>query len=48
VSEWVYPPEWRLLKSGEIRVLPTPYAETREKCLEVLGKAGKGTYEPPR
>lgn len=48
VSDWVYPPEWRLLKNGEIRTLPTPYAETREKCLEVLGKAGKGTYAPPR
>lgn len=48
VTDWVYPPEWRLLKNGEIRTLPAPYAETREKCLEVLGKAGKGTYEPPR
>ena len=48
VSDWVYPPEWRFLKNGEIRVVPTPYAETLEKCLEVLGKAGKGTYEPPR
>jgi endonuclease YncB( thermonuclease family) len=47
VSDWVYPPEWRFLKNGEIRVLPTPYAETREKCLEVLGKAGAGTYTPP-
>ena len=47
VSDWVYPPEWRLLKNGEIRTLPTPYAETREKCLEVLGKAGAGTYTPP-
>jgi endonuclease YncB( thermonuclease family) len=47
VSDWVYPPEWRLLKNGEIRVLPTPYAETREKCLEVLKLAGSGTYSPP-
>lgn len=47
VSDWVYPPEWRFLKNGEIRALPTPYAETREKCLEVLGKAGAGTYTPP-
>jgi endonuclease YncB( thermonuclease family) len=48
VSAWVYPPEWRFVKNGEIRVLPTPYAETREKCLEVLAKAGAGTYEPPK
>lgn len=47
VSEWIYPPEWRFLKNGEIRVLPTPYAETREKCLEVLKLAGAGTYAPP-
>jgi endonuclease YncB( thermonuclease family) len=47
VSEWVYPPEWRFLKNGEIRVLPTPYAETREKCLEVLKLAGAATYTPP-
>jgi micrococcal nuclease len=47
VSDWVYPPEWRFLKNGEIRILPTPYAETREKCIEVLGKAGAGTYTPP-
>ena len=44
VSEWVYPPEWRYLKNGEIRVLPTPYAETREKCVAVLGLAGAATY----
>jgi endonuclease YncB( thermonuclease family) len=48
VSDWVYPPEWRLLKNGEIRALPTPYAETREKCVAVLGLAGAATYEPPR
>jgi endonuclease YncB( thermonuclease family) len=47
VSDWVYPPEWRFLKNGEIRVLPTPYAETREKCLEVLKLAGAATYTPP-
>jgi micrococcal nuclease len=47
VSDWVYPPEWRFLKNGEIRSLPTPYAETRETCLAVLGKAGAGTYTPP-
>jgi micrococcal nuclease len=47
VSDWVYPPEWRFLKNGEIRTLPAPYAETREKCLEVLKLAGAGTYTPP-
>jgi micrococcal nuclease len=44
VSEWVYPPEWRFLKNGEIRVLPTPYEETRERCVAVLGLAGAATY----
>jgi micrococcal nuclease len=44
VSEWVYPPEWRFLKNGEIRTLPAPYAETREKCIAVLGLAGAATY----
>jgi micrococcal nuclease len=48
VSHWVYPPEWRYLKDGEIRVLPTPYEETRETCLAVLGLAGKGSYTPPK
>jgi micrococcal nuclease len=48
VSDWVYPPEWRFLKNGEIRALPVPYAETLEKCLAVFGRAGAGTYEPPR
>ena len=48
VSDWVYPPEWRFLKNGEIRALPTPYVETREKCVAVLGLAGAATYEPPR
>jgi len=48
VSDWVYPPEWRFLKNGEIRTLPTPYEETREKCVAVLGLAGAATYEPPR
>ena len=47
VANWVYPPEWRFLKNGEIRALPTPYAETREKCLEVLKLAGAATYTPP-
>ena len=47
VSEWVYPPEWRFLKNGEIRTLPAPYAETREKCVAVLGLAGAATYTPP-
>jgi micrococcal nuclease len=47
VSEWVYPPEWRFLKNGEIRALPLPYAETREKCVAVLGLAGAATYTPP-
>jgi endonuclease YncB( thermonuclease family) len=46
VADWIYPPEWRFLKNGEIRVLPTPYAETREKCLEVLKLAGAATYTP--
>ena len=31
VSDWIYPAEWRYLKNGEIRALPTPYVETREK-----------------
>jgi endonuclease YncB( thermonuclease family) len=44
VSDWVYPPEWRYLKNGEIRTLPTPYVETREKCVAVLGLAGAATY----
>lgn len=47
VSDWVYPPEWRFLKNGEIRTLPTPYEETREKCMAVLGLAGAATYTPP-
>ncbi len=44
VTEWVYPPEWRFLKNGEIRTLPVPYEETREKCVAVLGLAGAATY----
>ena len=48
VSDWVYPPEWRFLKNGEIRSLPVPYEETREKCVAVLGLAGAATYEPPK
>jgi micrococcal nuclease len=48
VSDWVYPPEWRFLKNGEIRTLPTPYVETRATCVAVLGLAGAATYEPPR
>jgi endonuclease YncB( thermonuclease family) len=44
VSDWVYPPEWRFVKNGEIRLLPTPYPETREKCLAVLSLAGAGNY----
>jgi micrococcal nuclease len=44
VSDWVYPPEWRFLKNGEIRSLPVPYEETREKCVAVLGRAGAATY----
>ena len=47
VADWIYPPEWRYLQNGEIRTLPAPYAETREKCLEVLKKAGAATYTPP-
>ena len=47
VSDWVYPPEWRYLKNGEIRALPTPYVETRERCLAVLSLAGAATYTPP-
>jgi micrococcal nuclease len=48
VSDWVYPPEWRFLKNGEIRMVPAPYEETREKCLAVSQRAGKGNYEPPK
>jgi endonuclease YncB( thermonuclease family) len=48
VSDWVYPPEWRFLKNGEIRTLPAPYEETRDKCVAVLGMAGAATYEPPK
>jgi len=44
VSDWVYPPEWRFLKNGEIRTLPAPYQETRDKCVAVLGLAGAATY----
>jgi len=44
VSEWIYPPEWRFLKNGEIRTLPVPYEETREKCVAVLALAGAATY----
>lgn len=44
VGDWVYPPEWRFLKNGEIRALPTPYVETRETCAAVLGLAGAATY----
>lgn len=44
VSDWIYPPEWRFLKNGEIRTLPAPYEETREKCVAVLGLAGAATY----
>ena len=44
VGDWVYPPEWRFLKNGEIRALPAPYAETRETCVAVLGLAGAATY----
>jgi micrococcal nuclease len=47
VSDWVYPPEWRFLRNGEIRTLPQPYVETKERCLEVLELAGSGTYTPP-
>ena len=48
VSDWVYPPEWRYLKDGDIRNLPVAYEETREKCLAVFALAGKGTYPPPK
>ena len=44
VSDWVYPPEWRFVRNGEIRALPAPYAETRETCIAVLGLAGAATY----
>jgi endonuclease YncB( thermonuclease family) len=47
VGDWVYPPEWRFLKNGEIRSLPAPYVETREKCVAVMGLAGAATYAPP-
>jgi micrococcal nuclease len=46
-EQWVYPPEWRFLKNGEIRTLPATYVETREKCLEVMKLAGAATYTPP-
>jgi micrococcal nuclease len=48
INDWVYPPEWRFLKNGEIRTLPAPYAETREKCVAVMGLAGAATYPPPK
>lgn len=48
LAHWVYPPEWRYLKNGEIRSLPTPYAETRETCLAVFELRGAATYAPPR
>jgi micrococcal nuclease len=48
VGDWVYPPEWRFFKNGEIRTLPAPYAETHAKCIEVLGQAGAATYESPK
>jgi micrococcal nuclease len=44
LGDWVYPPEWRFVRNGEIRVLPVPYAETRETCVAVLGLAGAATY----
>ncbi len=44
VKDWVYPPEWRFLKNGEIRALPVPYEETRARCVEVLSLAGAATY----
>lgn len=47
VSDWVYPSEWRSFRNGEIRTLPQPYAETKERCLEVLKTAGSATYTPP-
>ena len=47
VSDWVYPPEWRFLKNGEIRALPAPYEETKARCLEVMGLSGAATYAPP-
>ncbi len=47
VKDWIYPPEWRYLKNGEIRTLPEPYEETRAKCIEVLNLAGAATYTPP-
>ncbi len=43
-ADWVYPPEWRLLKNGEIRALPPSIAETRENCLAVKSRAGAATY----
>ena len=48
VADWVYPPEWRYLRNGEIRALPATFAETHAKCIEVLGLAGGATYEPPK
>src|SRR5689334_6906689 len=43
VKDWVYPPEWRAFRNGEIRSLPTPYEETRATCLDVLSHAGAAT-----
>jgi micrococcal nuclease len=47
LKDWIYPPEWRFLKNGEIRTLPVPYEETRATCVAVLGLAGAATYTPP-
>ena len=47
VSDWVYPPEWRYLKNGEIRVLPTPYEETRETCLARARTCRQGQLRHP-
>ena len=44
VADWVYPPEWRFFKNGEIRAVPTATAETRESCVATLGRAGAATY----
>jgi endonuclease YncB( thermonuclease family) len=44
VGDWIYPPEWRFLRNGEIRALPTPYVETRATCAAVMGLAGAATY----
>ena len=45
VSDWVYPPEWRYLKNGEIRVAARAVrGDARDNASPCSGMAGKGTY----